>query len=123
MARLEDWIREACDTLDRCIRRGESRRVEDLLASHPEDRPAPELLLELIYTEFVARHEAGLNPDPEEYYARFPELVEDLRELFFVHRIVHAEDGVSEGISESETAPLDEAAASDRRRSRRTPRF
>jgi len=115
MARPEDWIREACDTLDRCIRRGESRRVEDLLASHSDERPAPELLLELIYTEFVARHEVGLNPDPDEYYARFPELVEDLRELFFVHRIVHAEDGVPEGISDSETGPLDETAASDRR--------
>ncbi|NMC20605.1 MAG: protein kinase, partial [Thermogutta sp.] len=114
MARLEDWIREACDTLDRCIRRGESRRVEDLLASHPGERPAPELLLELIYTEFVARYEVGLDPDPEEYFARFPELVEDLRELFFVHRIVHAEEDAAEGISESETGPLGETAASDR---------
>ncbi|GAB4135681.1 MAG: hypothetical protein Kow0040_21030 [Thermogutta sp.] len=114
MAQLEDWIREACDVLDRSIRRGESRRVEDLLASHPGPHPAPELLLELIYTEFVARHEVGLNPDPEEYFARFPDLIEDLRELFFVHRIVHAEDEATGGLSESETDLPNDTAAGDR---------
>lgn len=114
MARLEDWIREACDTLDRSIRRGESRRVEDVLASRGGARPAPELLLELIYTEFVARYEVGLDPDPEEYFARFPELVEDLRELFFVHRIVHAGDDAPEGASESETGFPQETTAVER---------
>lgn len=114
MARWEDWIREACDTLDRCIRRGESRRVEDVLASRRGERPAPELLLELIYTEFVARYEVGLDPDPEEYFARFPDLVEDLRELFFVHRIVHAGDDGPEGAPESESGLAGDPASGER---------
>jgi len=105
MARLENWIREACNTLDRCIRRGESRRVEDMLAARSGERPEPELLLELIYTEFLARAEIGLNPDPHEYFARFPELSEDLRELFFVHTIVHTEAEAGGTSSEGQPEP------------------
>lgn len=97
MPGMEDEIRNLCQELDRAIRRREPRRVEDCLTSHDISQIDTDLLLELIYTEFVARCETGEQPDPTEYIQRFPHIEDDLEELFFVHQIVRASLHESEG--------------------------
>ncbi|HQF14927.1 MAG TPA: protein kinase [Thermogutta sp.] len=90
MAGLEETIRDLCHQLDRAIRHREARRVEDYLATLDVSQLETDLLLELIYTEFVARSETGESPQADEYYERFPYLKDDLQELFFVHNLVAA---------------------------------
>ena len=90
MASLEETIRDLCHQMDRAIRQREARRVEDYLATLDTREIDPDLILELIYTEFVARSETGESPAVEEYYRRFPHLKDDLQELFFVHDLVAA---------------------------------
>lgn len=90
MATIEENVREICQELGQAIRQRRSRRVEDYLASIDTKSLSTELWLELIYTEFVARSECGERPDPKEYLERFPQLADDLEELFFLHQVVHA---------------------------------
>lgn len=109
MASLEETIRDLCHQMDRAIRQREARRVEDYLATLDIQGIDTDLILELIYTEFVARSEMGESPQVEEYYGRFPHLKEDLQELFFVHDLVAASlrfpDPASDDDRENETLP------------------
>lgn len=101
MPGMEDEIRNLCQELDRAIRRREPRRVENCLTGRHISQIETDLLLELIYTEFVARCETGEQPSPAEYLQRFPHLKDDLEELFFVHQIVRASLHESEGAWEA----------------------
>lgn len=90
MASIEESVREICQELAEAIRQRRSRRVEDYLTGLDTNSLSTDLWLELIYTEFVARSECGERPDPKEYLERFPQLADDLEELFFLHQVVHA---------------------------------
>lgn len=46
-------------------------------------------LLDLIYNEIVVREELGEAPSLEEYLQRYPQIQEDLKLHFEVHRAVH----------------------------------
>src|SRR5437016_3464060 len=46
-------------------------------------------LLDLIYNEIVVREEIGETPALDEYLERYPQLQEDLKLHFEVHRAVH----------------------------------
>lgn len=85
---VDEQLRDACASLDRRLRAGESVRTEDLLAAHADLAAHSECVLELAYTEFVARDALGESCDFAEWYARFPDRADDLRELFEVHRFV-----------------------------------
>jgi len=110
MASLEEIIRDLCHQLDRAIRQREARRVEDYLTTLDPAQLETDLLLELIYTEFVARSEMGESPQVDEYYGRFPHLKDDLQELFFVHDLVAASLRSSD-LGEDDDEP--EASSSD----------
>jgi hypothetical protein len=86
---LARQLREACSELERQVRAGSGRRVEDLLAAYPALGSDKEAALELIYTEFVIREQLGQKVSPADWYARFPEWQRDLEQLFEVHRAVH----------------------------------
>src|SRR5262249_14017022 len=87
---VEAHLRRACADTDRCLRAGGTCHAEDFLAAWPDVSADADSALELIYTEFVLREELGQQPSPEEWYRRFPQWREDLRELFEVDRWVHA---------------------------------
>ncbi len=87
-AMVDEQLREACAALDQRLRAGESVRTEDLLTECPDLASHAECVLELAYTEFVARDALGETCDVDAWYARFPDHADDLRELFEVHRFV-----------------------------------
>jgi serine/threonine protein kinase/formylglycine-generating enzyme required for sulfatase activity len=99
----EQQLRQACAELERCLRAGEGRCAEDLLAAFPALATHPEAALELIYTEFVVRQQLGQQPQAEAWYARFPQWHEDLRQLFLVHALV-CESGTGDHLSGPPTA-------------------
>jgi tRNA A-37 threonylcarbamoyl transferase component Bud32 len=75
-----------CKELRLCWGKGERVRVEAYLARHPRLADDPELLLDLLYTEFLLSEHAGEAPCPAEYLARFPAHAEALRRRLEVHR-------------------------------------
>jgi WD40 repeat protein/tRNA A-37 threonylcarbamoyl transferase component Bud32 len=70
--------------------KGERVWAEEFLARHPRLAGDPELMLDLVYAEFVLREQAGESPDPAEYLARFPAHADALRRQLDLHRALHA---------------------------------
>ena len=83
---LEQCVRTACSELSRQLREGQPARAEEFLDQIPELAKNSELALELIYTEYVVREELGQSGSSDEWYQRFPEWTDDLRQLLEVHR-------------------------------------
>ena len=100
---LENQLQQACAELDRELRAGRDCRAEHFLTCFPGLAASHELALELIYTEFVAREELGQQPQAEEYYQRFPQWQDTLREQFHVHTLlresIRPRSGFEEGLS------------------------
>jgi tetratricopeptide (TPR) repeat protein/predicted Ser/Thr protein kinase len=69
-------------------RQGDRVRVEAFLEDRPVLRADPEGVLDLIYNEIFLREQAGEPPCFEEYYARFPNLQDQLRRLAVVHQAI-----------------------------------
>ncbi len=88
-------LREACADLLRRLSRGEAARAESYLESHPALAADAEAAVELIYTEFAAREEAGEQPQADEYLARFPQWAGALRRQLDIHRLLAGEGGES----------------------------
>src|SRR5262245_24237 len=87
----EQQLRRACAELEQRLRAGERCAAEDWLTASPVLASHPECALELGSAEFVLRELLGQRPAPEEWYARFPQWQNDLRQLFEVHQL--ARDG------------------------------
>jgi tetratricopeptide (TPR) repeat protein len=84
--------------------RGDRVRIEDYLAEVQGLWADKEKILDLIYSELLLREEQGERPDLEEYLARFPELVDGLREQFAVHQIFKDEEAIGRS-TESDRGP------------------
>ncbi len=81
---------------------GERVLVESYIAQYPNLLRDPEALLDLVYSEFCLREDLGATPNPPEYYERFPQLADQLRPQFEVHRGMLAEQtATSEGAAET----------------------
>jgi serine/threonine protein kinase/tetratricopeptide (TPR) repeat protein len=63
--------------------RGENPRAEDYLHRIWPDHPSA--LVELVYCEYLRAEAAGLDPEPDDYFARFPDLSTRLERLFGLH--------------------------------------
>jgi serine/threonine-protein kinase len=87
----QQQLRQASAELERCVRAGENRRAEEWLNAFPALADHADLALELIYTEFVLRERLGQKPEAAEWYARFPQWQDDLRQLFEVHQLLGPE--------------------------------
>jgi serine/threonine protein kinase/formylglycine-generating enzyme required for sulfatase activity len=87
--------------------RGERILVEEILGSHPSLRQDDQVLLDLIYCEFCLREEQGERPHANEYYRRFPQFTDRLRDLFEVHREIAPTSDWSSSDS-SDSPPLTE---------------
>jgi eukaryotic-like serine/threonine-protein kinase len=95
--------RQACAQLNRCLRAGEPCSAEELFVAFPAAALDADAALEVIYTEFVVREELGQRPAVADWYARFPQWSEHLRQLFEVHRAVY---GGADGPTGDGAAPL-----------------
>ena len=70
--------------------RGEKTPVEDYLAREPALSRDAEAILDLIYQEYVLRRDRGETPDPNEFFARFPDHAESLMLQFGVDHAITA---------------------------------
>ncbi|HEV3262116.1 MAG TPA: protein kinase [Gemmataceae bacterium] len=101
----EKQLRHACAELDRRLRLTASReagapaRAEDLLQEFPALASQEELALELIYTEFVTREELGEHAARDEYFRRFPQWRQGLRQQFHIHAVLN-EDRIANAPTE-----------------------
>jgi hypothetical protein len=91
----EQQLRRACTELERRLRAGERCAAEDWLNASPMLACHRECALELVYAEFVLREQLGQQPAPQEWYARFPQWQNDLRQLFEVHQLAR-DSGMAE---------------------------
>ncbi len=85
--RVQNRLEPILDRQSRAWLAGGRPTVEELLhgSARAED---PEALLDLIYNEIVVREELGEAAAPEEYLRRFPQLSEDLKLHFDIHRAI-----------------------------------
>ncbi|MBW3543040.1 MAG: cyclic nucleotide-binding domain-containing protein, partial [Planctomycetes bacterium] len=65
----------------RCWRDGEKRPAESYFEQFPDFAAEDLLRLELILEEFAYRQDAGEDPQPQDFAARFPDLADELRQL------------------------------------------
>src|SRR5262245_38816007 len=64
-------------------------RAEDFFPAYPDLADNPEIALDLIYAEYLARCELGGSPTPDEYYSRFPQWREALFHQFEIHTLLN----------------------------------
>jgi serine/threonine-protein kinase len=69
----ERQVNAACEPFELAWKAGQRPRIEDYLGDTPKSERSP-LLRELIALDIYYRRQAGEEPAPEEYRARFPEL-------------------------------------------------
>lgn len=88
---MPDNTREQLDAvLDRQLlawRSGERPSVESLLSGTDFEND-PEAEMDLLYQEILVQDELGLTPVPDEYFARYPHLREELSIHFEIHRAI-----------------------------------
>jgi serine/threonine-protein kinase len=81
-------LRYACGELCRLLSAGEACRSEDFLTALPTLAADAARAVELICTEFRVRFQLGQNPNPEEWYDRFPQWRQPLRGQLQVEGLV-----------------------------------
>ena len=105
----ERQLREACAELERRLRAGESGSSEQLLEQYPSLGEDHDLVLELIYCEFATRIELGQHVDLEAWYARFPQLKNELKHQFSLHDLfLNGSDGEAAQPRAPRTRPSDD---------------
>ncbi len=98
--------------LEQRIERGEYSVCEDVLTRAVDLSADPDSVLELIYAEYAALDRLGKNPDPNDYYRRFPHLRERLSLVLKIHAAFKHELGEEEA-SLSRWPWIDEASTDD----------
>lgn len=73
-------------------RRNDPRRAESYLASFPALSNDPELAVDIIYAEYLARERSGERPVATEYRERFPAFAEELSRQIGLHRALETLD-------------------------------
>lgn len=77
---LDELLRQAAAELRQNLETGNDCRVETILNAFPSLASDPHSALELIVLEFQLRRERGQNPEPLQWYERFPQWRERLRD-------------------------------------------
>ena len=84
---LEQRLAQARAELERRLQEGERRVCEDLFTRYSDLWSDAECALELVYTEFAALELVGENPEPIEFYQRFPPLRDRLARVLKIHTV------------------------------------
>jgi serine/threonine-protein kinase len=105
----DELLRKASSELRHLLETGQDGRVETVLSAFPSLASDPHRAVELIVLEFQLRQELGQDPDPRQWYERFPNWSDLLRE-----RLEHAPPAVQDK-SQLETAALETASYVDTR--------
>jgi DNA-directed RNA polymerase specialized sigma24 family protein len=75
------------------LRSGGQCLAENYLQRFPSVADDPELAVDVIYSEFLTREEAGQEPRLEDYRARFPKYAQVLTEQIGLHQALRETDG------------------------------
>ena len=75
----DDLLHKAASELRQHLETGEDCHAETVLSAFPSLASDPHRALELIVLEFQYRRQLGQNPQPSEWYARFPQWREPLQ--------------------------------------------
>jgi len=75
----DDLLHKAADELRRHLETGQDCHAETILNAFPSLASDPARVLELIVLEFQLRRQLGQNPQPSEWYERFPHWHEQLQ--------------------------------------------
>jgi serine/threonine protein kinase/WD40 repeat protein len=81
-------LRAECAELARRVHGGGERAAEDLFREQPDLAADPDVALELIYAEVVAREEAGRPLPRAAWLDRFPQYADRLGRLFDLHTAI-----------------------------------
>src|SRR5262245_56052573 len=73
-------------------RRGEQPAAGDYLARFPQLQAEPELIVDLIYSEFLVREELGQRPQLGELQRQYPRFAEELAAQIGLHRALEASE-------------------------------
>jgi len=76
--------------------RGQRVRVEDYMKWTPALGDDADVILDLIYGEYLLREELGEQPSADEYYRRFPAHIEALKRQFRLHELIRSESEIRE---------------------------
>src|SRR5436190_17485068 len=68
-----------------CWQKGQRVHAEDYLRWAPHLADDPEVLLDIVYSEFLLSEEYGDRPDPDAFVRRFPQFEAQLRRQFLLH--------------------------------------
>ncbi len=98
---LEQQAEAARAELELAVQRGENASVELMLDNYPELIKNEEVVLELIYLEYVLREEAGQRPITDEYLTRFPQFAARITKLFEFEKLLEPGWQAPETINES----------------------
>ncbi|MGC3972337.1 MAG: serine/threonine-protein kinase [Pirellulales bacterium] len=104
-------LREACADLLRRLARGEAARAEQYFETFPQLAADEDAAVELIYTEFAAREEAGEQPPAEDFLARFPQHAAKLRRQFDIHKLLGGDDGTGPALGTSPSSGARDAVS------------
>jgi serine/threonine-protein kinase len=102
----EILARQVCEELRNRLRAGDPCEAESYLSAYPALASDPDWAVEIIVTEFVVRRELGQHPHKDDWYARFPQLSDQLRRAFETH--AEAEEAAQDASTETPTAALTE---------------
>jgi serine/threonine-protein kinase len=100
----EQQFRRARAEMERYLRSGEPWRFEQFLAEYPALVADEARAIGLAYAEFELRQQLGQHPDPTEWYERFPQWREQLRQLVAHGLLNGSSDGATTVGLESPTA-------------------
>jgi hypothetical protein len=91
--------------LTRRWQRHDRAQAETYLRRFPTVAADPELMLDVMYCEYLARERAGERTDLAEYEERFPELAGSLAEQVRLHEAFETleEEGLPDGASDADT--------------------
>lgn len=90
--------------LERIVLADEKNAVESVLDEHAAMADDDDLVVELIYNEYLIREERGDSPVVQEYVNRFPDHEGRIQRLFSIHATLDSEQHLSR--LESESSPL-----------------
>ncbi len=104
----ERKLRDLCADFTRRIHAGEPVRAETILEQCTDLDKDENAVLEIIYSEHVAREDLGEKIQPEAWYERFPHLRDRLHRLLEFHRLF-GNQGESISLEEVDPLPADKA--------------
>jgi hypothetical protein len=99
-------FRRARAEMERSLRSGEPWRFEQFLAEYPAPVADVARVIDLACTEFELRQQLGQQPDPTEWYDRFPQWREQFRQLMAHGLLNSSRDGATTlGLESPAAAP------------------